>query len=51
VRRSLGMSLDHPALDQTQDTAMSDQEEQEWEHLLNCDDAERLQRAKAFRGG
>ncbi len=51
VRRSLGMSLDHPALDQTKDMAMSDQAEQEWEHLLNCDDEERLKRAKAFREG
>ncbi len=49
VRRSLGRSVDHPALDQTQETTMSDQAEQEWEHLLNCDDKERLQRAKAFR--
>ena len=49
VRRSLGMSLDHPALDQTQEMAMSDQAEQEWEHLLNCEDKERLKRAKAFR--
>ena len=49
VRRSLGRSVDHPALDQTQETTMSDQAEQEWEHLLNCDDEERLQRAKAFR--
>ncbi len=51
VRRSLGMSLDHPALDQTKDMAMSDQAEQEWEHLLNCDDEDRLKRAKAFREG
>ncbi len=49
VRRSLGLSVDHPALDQTREAAMSDQAEQEWEHLLNCDDNERLQRAKAFR--
>jgi formate hydrogenlyase subunit 6/NADH:ubiquinone oxidoreductase subunit I len=49
VRRSLGLSIDHPVLDQTEETAMSDQAEQEWEHLLNCDDEERLQRAKAFR--
>ena len=49
VRRSLGLSVDHPALDQTREAAMSDREEQEWEHLLNCDDEERLQRAKAFR--
>ncbi len=49
VRRSLGMSIDHPALDQTREAAMSDQAEQEWEHLLNCDDEERLKRTKAFR--
>lgn len=51
VRRSLGLSLDHPALDQTKEMAMSDQVEQEWEHLLNCDDEERLKRAKALRKG
>jgi len=49
VRRSLGMSVDHPALDQSEETTMSDQAEQEWEHLLNCDDEERLKRTKAFR--
>ncbi len=49
VRRSIGMSLDHPALDQTRETVMTDAAEQEWEHLLNCDDEDRLKRAKAFR--
>lgn len=51
VRRSLGMSVDHPALDQVDDRVMGDREELEWEHLLNCDDEERLKRAKAFRAG
>ena len=49
VRRSLGMTVDHPALDQADDRVMSDREELEWEHLLNCDDEERLKRAKNFR--
>ncbi len=49
VRRSLGLSVDHPALDQSEEITMSDQAEQEWEHLLNCDDDERLNRAKNFR--
>ena len=49
VRRSLGLSVDHPALDQTRETTMSDKEEIEWEHLLNCNDEERLKRAKNFR--
>jgi hypothetical protein len=49
VRRSLGMSVDHPVLDQAGETGMSDREELEWEHLLNCDDEERLMRTKAFR--
>ena len=49
VRRSLGMSADHPALDQQEERVMSDLEQAEWEHLLNCDDAERFQRAKLFR--
>jgi formate hydrogenlyase subunit 6/NADH:ubiquinone oxidoreductase subunit I len=49
VRRSLGLSVDHPALDQSEEATMSDQAEQEWEHLLNCNDEERLQRAKLFR--
>lgn len=51
VRRSLGLSVDHQALDQTQETTMSNQARREWEHLLNCDDEERLQRAKLFRRG
>jgi len=49
VRRSLGLSVDHPALNQTQEMTMSDQAEQEWEYLLNCEDEERLLRSKAFR--
>ena len=49
VRRSLGMSLDHPALDQTTQFAIGDVVEAEWEYLLNCDDEERLQRAEEFR--
>jgi len=49
VRRSLGMSIDHPALDQAHENAMSDVAEAEWEYLLNCDDEERFQRAKLFR--
>ncbi|NIQ01176.1 MAG: 4Fe-4S dicluster domain-containing protein [Nitrospinaceae bacterium] len=49
VRRSLGMSLDTASLDQTLDSGMTEAEEKEWEHLLNGDDEERLQRAKAFR--
>ena len=49
VRRSLGLSVDHPVLDQAEETTMSDQAELEWEHLLNCDDDERLKRTKAFR--
>jgi hypothetical protein len=50
-RRSLGLSVDHPVLDQSEETTVSEQAEQEWEHLLNCDDDERLQRAKVFREG
>ncbi len=49
VRRSIGMSIDHPALDQATQFAIGDLVEAEWEHLLNCDDDERLRRAKAFR--
>lgn len=49
VRRSIGMSIDHPALDQATQFAIGDQVEAEWEYLLNCDDEERLKRAKEFR--
>jgi len=49
VRRSIGMSIDHPALDQATQFAIGDLVEAEWEHLLNCDDDERLKRAKEFR--
>ena len=51
VRRSLGMSLDHPALDQTREDATTDAAEKEWEYLLNGDAEERFQRAKEFRKG
>lgn len=49
VRRSLGMSRDTTVLDQKMETLLEEDAEQEWEYLLNADDAERLRRARQFR--
>ena len=49
VRRSLGMSRESGMLDHALAAASGEDVRLEWEHLLNAEPQERLQRAKEFR--